>query len=658
MVSVVSTRGLSEATRSQPWAQTVPDTSLKRRTLPLPTISTVDGDRPSTDLPKGLFKVPPSDPVGLTGLPAPGVLKTTADHQMRGRGPSVSQVAKPKKEKGYSWVPAAFKEPFGLSARNTRLAKLLWALGGGYRVAGAVLGSIGAFFAAAVDVLALPVAWALEDEAASLTQIGYFFADHTLNAPKSYQNLAAGMELFERYGHDGVSFPKVLREIAGDEAAIEELTQGLAEAFGAKVPRFLLQRLLMKPELFLRVLVSKPSEVREVFGLWNEAYAQGQIGNVVRDYRLESFVDLNTFDASSIEVSTPEPKRIGPNLFYGGVKSSIPAPVEQQRRLWAEVLDRLAANIHAPDDEEKFRVKFGDRVYSDLRSFLRALEESGHQLKVTLHMKAADISDLSQKNEQGEYIEIAAPAYGTTGVQDEKGREALLPYIHFELSVDVLPPPEDGDAPVRLEGNARWYQGITSIGFFPGGISDDASWTNGQDLAVATGETALRTILDAAYYGDLLAKAAVEKNLRSDGYGVFGYCGDSILVAFHSAVSGDLDRDDLWLSPVFRERIAAQSHRNFAFPYMINKDVILPEIERRLAASTSEEDAELYRGLKTSVEGLVDHTQAGALGTEESATLALDTLDFVWPDGQEPFESVVHAKRTLRAFLQGTKSSS
>ena len=325
---------------------------------------------------------------------------------------------------------------------------------------------------------------------------------------------------------------------------------------------------------------------------------------------------------------------------------------ERGNRLWAEILDRLAANSHVEQSAHKFRVKFGDQEFVSLPNFLQALKDSGHRLKVGFRMQGADIPDLSRKDAGGNHHKVAVPTFGTLNILGEDGRQALFPYVHFELVVEVFPPPPSVPGP-RILGDARWYQGVDSIGFFPGGAASNAKWIGGGRYIDLWGDAALMAINDAALYGDVIRKSAADQKLRADGYGVFGNCGDSTSVALHHTLSTKLDSEEVRVDPELRKRIEGSPGKSFGFfPYLINAQYLLPELERRVQDTARPlAERQIYKRFIKTVKNLRDDAKAGSLPSPDAARRALDVVELVWPEGQEHIGAVPHFKKAVRRYL-------
>ncbi len=535
----------------------------------------------------------------------------------------------------------------------------MWALGGpAYRtgaLATGIVGGAAALWADAVGFLFAAPAWVPEPAPSAKGELLGMLRERALHPPPGFTDFSTAMRLDTSRYNDTLSYPEMFRRAQQDPELQRGLTQLVRQQVGAlpeSIAQALVRSLLNRPELFMRVFAWGPDEVRTGFQHLNRAYQAGQVGGTQRDHQLERHVDLNTFDLSTIRTNRVNPRQVAGPLYYGELPATGDLTAERQNRLWSEVLDRLASNEHIANPSERFSVRFGDKTYTTLASFLTDLEASGHQLEVRLRMQGADLPDLSVRNADGSFTKLAVPTFSTIGITGSDGRQALVPWVHFELNVSVRPPADPAAPGPRVTGGAAWFQGINNIGFFPGSVERDSAWTNGRDYVTVRGASALRTIIDAGLYADTISTTATAQRLRADGYGVFGHCGDSILIGLYAAMQ-EADRNgEITMDPEFRRRVFADPARTFAFPYMINPAAFRGELERR-AAETSRPEAEraTYRRLLQTADAVQDDAAPGVLPNPDAARRALDVLELVWPQGQEPFEAVTHAKQSIREYL-------
>lgn len=545
---------------------------------------------------------------------------------------------------GNRWY-TPFGVPGGWTSKIWSYTRDLWALGGaGFGSASVVTGLVGTAAALPADAVGLLLQTfhvAPTPQPDPKGELIGLVKDRALHPPEGFDDLSRAMRQLPnpRY-NDTLSYPETLDRIANDAP----LTQNIADALkaqGVPVPRFLVKSLLARPELFMRIFTYSPEDLRTGFTLLNRAHQQGQSGSTSRDHQLAQRVDLDTFDLSTIKVNRVNPTQIAGPLHYGELPSVGNVQQERQNRLWSEVLDRLSMNERNP--AERFSVRFGGQDYTSLAPFLQALRASGHQVEVRMRMQGADLPDLSLKNADGTFTKMAIPTFTTTGLRGDDGRVALLPNVHFQLDISVSGP--------RVSGSSSWYQGINNIGFFPGSVDRDSGWTNGKDFVTVRGDTAIRTVLDAGLYGDTISTTAAEQNLRADGYGIFGHCGDSVIVGLYDALQSN--SPDVSVDPEFDRRVLQSPQRTFAFPYMINPSAFRGQLEQRAADTTrSPEERATYQRLLTTTSRLQDDAAKGALPNRDAARRALDVLELVWPEGQEPFDAVPHAKRALQNYLQ------
>ncbi|MEZ0311094.1 MAG: hypothetical protein ACAI38_04940 [Myxococcota bacterium] len=560
----------------------------------------------------------------------------------------------PPAESGSRWY-SPFSRVGGWSRANYGITRDLWALGGtGYRAGAVATGIVGTAAAAWADSVGFLFGLPLlvpEPAANAKGDLMGMLRERALHPPEGFADFSTAMRLDTTRYNDTLSYPEMFRLAQQNPELQRELTQVL-RAQGIPLPEFAVRSLLNRPELFMRIFAWGPDEVRTGFQHLNRAYQAGQVGGTERDHQLGRHVDLNTFDLSTIRTNRVNPRQVAGPLYYGELPATGDLTAERQNRLWSEVLDRLGSNEHVKNPGERFSVRFGDKTYTSLASFLTDLQASGHQLEVRLRMQGADLPDLSVRNADGSFTKLAVPTFSTIGLRGADGRQALVPWVHFELNVSVRPPADAAAPGPRITGGAAWFQGVSNIGFFPGSVERDSAWTNGRDYVTVRGPAALRTIIDAGLYADTISTSATAQRLRADGYGVFGHCGDSILIGLYGAMQ-EADRNgDITMDPEFRRRVFATPERSFAFPYMINPAAFRAELERRVAdSSRPEAERATYRRLLETVNTVSDDAAPGVLPNPDAARRALDVLELVWPTGQEPFEAVTHAKQTIRDYL-------
>ncbi len=551
---------------------------------------------------------------------------------------------------GNRWY-TPFGVPGGWTSKIWSYTRDLWALGGaGFGSASVVTGLVGTAAALPADAVGLLLQTfhvAPTPRPDPKGELIGLIKDRALHPPEGFENLSRAMRQLPntRY-NDTLSYPETLAGIANDHEFTGAISQAL-KAQGIPLPSFLVKSLLARPELFMRIFAYAPEEMRAGLQLWNRAYQLGQVGGTSRDHQLAARVDLDSFDLSTIKVNRDAPKQIAGQLHYGELPAVGDVRHERQNRLWSEVLDRLSMNERNPS--ERFSVRFGGQDYTSLAPFLDALRLSGHQVEVRMRMQGADLPDLSIRNADGSFAKLAIPTFTTSGLRGDDGRVALIPNVHFQLDITVTPP-ATGDGP-RLSGTASWYQGINNIGFFPGSVDRDSGWTNGKDFVTVRGDTAIRTVTDAGLYGDIISATATKQGLRADGYGIFGHCGDSVIVGLYDALQSS--SPDVSVDPEFARRVLRSPQRTFAFPYMINPAAFRSELAQRAADTRrGETERATYHRLLDTTSRLQDDAAQGALPNRDAARRALDVLELLWPRGEEPFDSVPHAKRALHRYLE------
>jgi len=167
-----------------------------------------------------------------------------------------------------------------------------------------------------------------------------------------------------------------------------------------------------------------------------------------------------------------------------------------------------------------------------------------------------------------------------------------------------------------------WYQGDTSYAFFPSEMYIITDWSGRRVAWPLSGDKAVRAVQLMAVTQDLFIQAALNLNLFDLGYGVTGVCDDSCAVVELVMVGETL-----------------------MYPLMIQKQLVVPEILSRIYGHKTP----AYEGMYYDVLKAVNALTPDWAGLNPTA-LERAAVSIVWPEGKEPWECVVEARKILKAM--------
>lgn len=280
----------------------------------------------------------------------------------------------------------------------------------------------------------------------------------------------------------------------------------------------------------------------------------------------------------------------------------------------AEVFDRLADNANISPSKQ-FKLQYNGQEYRRLDALLQALVDSGHQVDVEINHRIANFAALHAQTPDGKLLDVPAPLMVRTGVKDADGTEAVVPAVHSELLIHVRPGP--GTTGPAVNADVKWYQGVSSTGFFACDIHATPEWAGKKTADRFTGADALHSIKLAGMLSDVINASAEAQHLKAAGYGVTGVCNDSVAIIQH-ALTG----------------------RATGYPLLMRDESLKGEIDHRLSDRDRRDDPD-YQLLATTIAAVPSDVTANPTLRER----ALASIP--WSDGAEPFTSTVDAKRIL-----------
>lgn len=408
-------------------------------------------------------------------------------------------------------------------------------------------------------------------------------------------------QLTENYPH-GVSIENAVEGLSSEDLAT--LAQAVCRATGIALPDDALQRMKAGVLSLTDALAITPSGLQAAATARN-ALLQNSNASAAPQYALPNSFSFSNFETLSAENAVrPQAQmaKLAANIYSGDIQSSVPDADIQRNVAMAEILERLADNLHrAP--QEKFAVKVGTQNCDSLDSFLKALENAGHTVKVSFVKRVANFANLKQLNSAGHYVDIPAPVMVKTGIHN-----IAIPALHSEARISISQA-GNPNAPLAIVNS---FQGAGKTGFFPADAFETPVWCGRKESAVETGDKARKAVVAAGAFVELIQRVAEDNQLINDGYGIAGVCNDFVAV------------------------IETLTHgATAAFPLLMNDSLL----EKALKNETSL----LFQDISKAIKKLPSDTEVNAT----SAARVLESL-CVWPDGEEPFVWVPQEKKLLQ----------
>lgn len=296
---------------------------------------------------------------------------------------------------------------------------------------------------------------------------------------------------------------------------------------------------------------------------------------------------------------------------------SIPDDYLVKSTVLGEVFERLATNIKQ-NQSQPFSVRYNGKDFTDFTLFVDELLANGHSIRAELHHRVADFGGLHARNAEGRWVDVAAPVFFKTGLQDSRGREALLPGMHSELEFYIQSSSSTRGQPI--DARVAFYHASSKMGFRCARCQLDASWTGESITARYQGQTAVQALKVSGYLTDLIRYVGINHYAMSatDAYGIVGVCNDSVAVVQHAVDQGTYN----------------------SYPLGLQKDAVVAELNQRLTGLTGA-PAAIYRSILGSYNTIVPD-DANPVDARRRALLSMP-----WPKGQEPFSSAMEARSVL-----------
>ncbi len=417
---------------------------------------------------------------------------------------------------------------------------------------------------------------------------------------------------------DAVGLDVVLAQIPktpAGQAGVKQLIAGFEQKTGVKVPDAMVAAAMANPQHLANILQLTPGQMSAGIDALNAAHQAGKVPDTKpRTHRLPQTFDFA--DLAKVKYDRPDTavKELAPGLLRGDVKNDALSDDQAKMNVaLAEVFDRLSANATA-EDGDKFTIQYGGGNYTRVDTFLGALAKDGYEIEAKVDHRVANFAGLFTKAPTGQLLDVPAPLMVRTGVKDAAGQEAVVPAVHSELVISIKSGPESKQ---KLDGDIKFYQGVSATGFFPCDINRTPTWAGATTADVLTGQDALKAVELAGLLTDIINDASASLDLVAAGYGVTGVCNDSVAV-IQQALTG----------------------HTTAYPLLMRDDTLLGEFQARLGDKDHRDDPE-YRTLKSAIDALPSDMTANA------SAQARAEASMPWKPGQEPFVSSAHARAAL-----------
>jgi len=404
-----------------------------------------------------------------------------------------------------------------------------------------------------------------------------------------------------------VSLPLVMRAAASTpegKDAVRGIVAKLEAMTGIKLPESAIDAVIADPNKLAALTALTPAQMAQGLAL-RDASDKPAAAPV---WALPRTIDLADLGALDVPRPVFELKELAPGLLSGDIKSDLSDAQVRANIVTAEMFTRLAANGSA-SAAERFAVTLSGKSYTRLDNLLAALVKSGHHVEVAVAHRIANFANLKTRAPDGTLLDVPAPLLVRTGVRDVSGQEAAVPAAHSELRIKIGGP--------MLNADVKWYQGVSSTGFFPLGLDKAPAWLGEVVPDKLLGSKALKAIEMAGLLTDVVASVSKRAGLANDGYGVTGVCNDSVAIIQH----------------------ALTGHAT-GYPLVMRDEVMLAELALRLGDSVRRDDPE-YRQLKASIEAVPSDIAPDLTARAR----ALSSLP--WAVGKEPLNVAADARRIL-----------
>ncbi len=420
-----------------------------------------------------------------------------------------------------------------------------------------------------------------------------------------------------------VGLPAVLEQLGKTDegrAAIGQIFALFAAKTGVIAPPDLVAAAQKNPKVLMQALEVTPAAMAAAGPKLNEAYKAGKIKDPppqVQRLPPQKF-DFAKFDQIVSEPRQSTMKPIAPGLFQGSVPSTTTSDAQiKKNRVMAETFQRLSLNSSLPPDQ-RFEVTFNGKPYTKLPEFIDGLRAAGYQLETSFESRIANFAELKTLvpgSNPPRYADVLAPLMVQTGYRDGQGRVATLPVSHSEMNISLKAGPAVTGP--KLDADLKAYQGMSATGFFAAHEMEVPAWLGGVPHRPLSGDQAAKAIATAGVLTDLINTSAKASGLFASGYDSIGVCHDFVATVEQST-TGDADQ----------------------YPLLMNDNMLTVAIKSKLGDGNLSDD-EVVGNIRAALYQLPSDVNTN--GSAQRRALA----SIPWPEGREPFQSTVDARKTL-----------
>lgn len=412
-----------------------------------------------------------------------------------------------------------------------------------------------------------------------------------------------------------IGLDQVMAEVlkpAEAQAAAKQLIGFFKQSTGLEIPDALAAVIIAHPERLSTALQATPAQLSKGIQGLQQAIRGGQVPDIQpRAYQIPNRLDLAQLGALPIQRPETALKPLVGALHMGSVKSDLPDDRAKMNIVTAEILDRLAQNTSKADG--RFEVTLNGRSYQRVDAFLKALIADGHTIEATVEHRAADFADLKAKIGD-QVMDVAASIYVNTGIKQGEV-QAKVPTVHSEIVYRIRS--SDDTRGQRIDADVKFYQGVSSTGFHPVGLTREAAWCGKRVSDRLDQGQALEAMILSGLLTDVIKTAAKKAGLGVEGYGLTGVCNDSVAVIQHAVLG-----------------------RTTAHPLLMLDETLVPELKARLADRAGRNTVG-YRRLLASINFLPNDVKLVPDAPARAQT------SFPWTLASAPTEETVRAARIL-----------
>lgn|GEM_PF-2284299 len=304
---------------------------------------------------------------------------------------------------------------------------------------------------------------------------------------------------------------------------------------GLDVPREVVSAGIGGAATVAKHLAVPPALVRPLYQTVSGLQGIGSIP--VSDYKppqLPAGFDLAKLREAPVKVPDYGMREVAPGLLLG----DYPGPIQGEQAV-AHCAFAAALNTLADNDAGRsppVPIQYSGQQYTSVRPLLEALRQNGHIITARMQERVANFIPLLARGADGQLSDVPTPIMLSTGIQDDSGKEVVVPAVHAEWAFEITPGPNVKGPPIQAE--VTWFLGTgAAAAFYPNGLVERRPWQGHKVSAARQGGDAIRAVDYAARYGQALNRAVEKDKIVGGAYGVLGVCQDSV-AAIQQALDG------------------------------------------------------------------------------------------------------------------------